>query len=356
MFTLAFLKTLFGSCRKAICTTIFFVIPLTAYAQACDFASFQSRDFGELSDVEKLVRLDSMSRSEFETAKSKSGGSIGFAGFSFGGSHDQMKQRLQAIKKASQFNSDRQHMKSWNQLFLSDNGLKAYLGCLRSQQGFHVITEALNPEDFKLRFIWTPGGSAGIPTLGDYRNISARSKETLENQLGTQPLGNSTFDLEIFFERDRPNEPSQVTIRLDGRSYVQYLPPSPQITIPDGLFATLPTECKIEAIFVNSSSCGSGFKYVGPGDATAHGGYCVRFGGCPFKVQYVNTKSCAQGVYVGPGDAKAHGGSCVWLDSDTAKLSSRYRDARINCTAGETYIGPGDFRAHGGSCVKILAR
>lgn len=218
--------------RNIFFTLITSVMLSSVSAFACDIQGFQSRDFGELTNAEKTFRLDTMSEQEFEKAKSESGGSIKFMGFTLGGSYDEMKETVREVKRASSFSNEKRFHKAWEQSLLSDNGLKAYLGCLRSNQGFHVVTETLEKSDFKLRLIWTPGGAAGVPSIPDTLNITTKSIAKLKAQIGSKPWGRQNYDLETFMQRLNTANSSQVTVRLDNKSYVLYLPSIPNIVTP----------------------------------------------------------------------------------------------------------------------------
>lgn len=219
-----------------------------------------------------------------------------------------------------------------------------------STQGIHAwIVQTSSPQKFSINFKYIPTGFENFLKLGPLSIDGAACDQSLTNGLEIPP--NETVT--TICTREPVNSAvvgAVISLETVGNQVANFSLPKIERRL------ALPS-CKFEVVEVRKKSCEEGFKYVGPIDAEAHGGQCIRMNGCKFSLQGVRTESCANSTYLGPRDAAAHGGNCLKLFDRRFIISTRAIIGDEQCDPEtEQYLGPSDHRALGGHCVSLSKR
>jgi hypothetical protein len=298
----------------------------------------------DLRSIEGLARAELHRRSLSENSNWAAGLNVVVDGVSLGADFSQAEQTRESYFSQSSLDWTSDRLKSVATQTLSQNSVAAYRACLegRHRSGPRILVHDATRDQVTISVLWqSPPGASPTTEAVDVSISGGAFRGQFPDQWTT---GASHA---VITDRT-PGTDMRVVANIGAESDAAFIS-----RLPEPPAAGIRPQCKVEAIAVRDQACSAGFQYVGPIDARAHGGHCVRLNGCAFTVQAVRTRTCASGAYIGPNDADAHGGHCLQIEDPHYRVAVRQSNAP--CPPGTTYLGPIDQKVHGGTCLNLAA-
>lgn len=222
---------------------LYFLVAITACSSAayaeCNPADFRTEKWEDLSDIEKLAQLDTMSQTELNKRIAKSGGKIGFKGFSLGGSHREVKANIKKMVEHSELEKFSDYKKSWATTNMTSEDLSAYKSCLAANRdGFSVDVMKAAENEAIAKVMWHGAVKSQKPKIVSSTNIDEQSIKAASRRIETEDGWQETFfEHNLRFTKNNTDSAS-VDIKMGGQTKTLVFPPaasSIEIKIPNQL-------------------------------------------------------------------------------------------------------------------------